>query len=182
MEQDSIKWDERHHQGFMPKTPSDFLTSFVSKLPKGCALDIACGNGRNAKFLAQKGFICECIDISQVAISNLSGVKNLISIQADLDTYKIKAQNYEVILDFYFLNRRLFSEIKKGLKVGGIFLIETFIEDNNFMNDISPKRVLKKGELQENFSNFEILHMKEKVVKRLDKKVKVIEFGARKND
>lgn len=180
MKQDAIKWNQRHQNGFMPQTPSDFLVSFASSLPKGRVLDIACGNGRNARFLAQKGFFCECVDISEVAISSLKGMDNILAIQADLDSYVIKTDCYEAIIDFYFLDRNLFSQIKKALKVGGIFLMETFIEDKDFVYDIPPQRVLKKGELEEVFSDFEILHTQEKIIQRLAKEVKAIEFGARK--
>ncbi|WP_095298385.1 class I SAM-dependent methyltransferase [Helicobacter sp. 12S02232-10] len=180
MKEDAFKWDKRHSQDLMPETPSDFLVKFAGILPKGKVLDIACGNGRNAKFLAQNGFICECIDISQVALKRLLGLERIIPICSDLDTYEIKPDAYTVILDFYFLDRRLFKGIKKGLKFGGVFLMETFVADKNFPTDICTDKILQPAELEKEFCDFEIFFKQECIVYRLDREIKTIAFGARK--
>ncbi|PAF42804.1 methyltransferase domain-containing protein [Helicobacter sp. 11S02596-1] len=180
MKEDALKWDERHSGGFMPQTPSDFLVRFSDSLPQGRVLDIACGNGRNALFLAQKGFVCECVDISSVGLASLAGVAGVIPICVDLDDYAIKPCAYEVILDFYFLNRRLFGGIKAGLKRGGVFLMETFIADEAFPIDMGADKILQPGELEREFGDFEIFCKEERTAYRLEKEVKVITFGAKK--
>lgn len=180
MKKDALKWNKRHTDDFMPTSQSDLLVKFADILPLGRVLDIACGNGRNSKFLADRGFICECIDISSVAIDKLVDIKGITPICLDLDTYEIIPDRYEVILDFYFLDRRLFDGIKRGLKRGGIFLMETFIADEEYPMAISEQKILRKGELEEVFSDFEILFRNEVLIDRLDKKSKALQFCAKK--
>lgn len=180
MREDALKWDKKHTDDFMPTSHSKLLEKFVDILPLGRVLDIACGNGRNSKFLADKGFICECIDISSVAIDKLVNTKGITPMCLDLDDYEIIPDRYEVILDFYFLNRRLFEGIKRGLKSGGVFLMETFIADEGYPISISEQKILHTGELEEIFSDFEILFSNEKIIDRLAQKAKVIEFCAKK--
>ncbi|WP_180674075.1 tellurium resistance protein TehB [Helicobacter sp. 13S00477-4] len=174
-----MKWDKKYSQDLMPHTPSNFLLEMVDFLSQGRVLDIAGGNGRHSKFLAQKGFECECVDISKVALAPLIGLKGLKPICVDLDDYKINADYYEAILDFYFLDRRLFSGIKKGLKVGGVFLMETFLADNDCIG-LDSQKILNNGELEKIFYDFEIFFKEERLKKHLGREVKIIVFGARK--
>ena len=51
-----------------PSDLRDVFEQFSTILPRGCALDIACGKGRNALFLAQRGFEVTAIDVSPVAL------------------------------------------------------------------------------------------------------------------
>ena len=68
---DQKKWNSRYLKNIGSPTPSDFLSKYLSFPPKGRALDIACGNGRNSIFLAQHGFKVDAVDISNVALSQL---------------------------------------------------------------------------------------------------------------
>lgn len=180
MREDALKWDKRHTDDFMPTSQSPFLAQFVDILPLGKVLDIACGNGRNSKFLADRGFVCECVDISCVAMSKLANTKGIIPMCLDLDEYEIVPSRYEVILDFYFLNRRLFDGIKRGLKRGGVFLMETFVQDENYPIDVGSQKVLNKGELGKIFGDFDILFENEILIDRLGKKAKAVQFCAKK--
>lgn len=180
MREDALKWDKRHTDDFMPTSQSELLVKFADILPLGRVLDIACGNGRNSKFLADRGFICECIDISSVAISKLADTKGITPMCLDLDEYEILPDSYEVILDFYFLNRRLFDGIKRGLKTGGVFLMETFTIDESYPTTICEQKILRKGELEKVFSDFEILFHNEILIDRLGEKSKSVQFCAKK--
>ncbi|MDO7253203.1 class I SAM-dependent methyltransferase [Helicobacter cappadocius] len=180
MKEDALKWNKRHTDDVMPILQSDLLIKFVDILPLGRVLDIACGNGRNSRFLASRGFICECVDISSVAIKKLQNIQGIIPVCLDLDEYKITPDSYDVILDFYFLDRRLFDGIKRGLKRGGVFLMETFVADKDYPIDISEQKILYKGELEEIFNDFEILFHDEIYIKRLGEKTKALQFCARK--
>ncbi len=65
------KWDRRYADGdYRPRSwPSPFLESWLDRFPKGRALDVACGAGRNALRVAETGFDVDAVDISEVAIS-----------------------------------------------------------------------------------------------------------------
>ena len=97
MQEDAIRWNKRHSDGFMPKQPSDILHTYQplleSYVQKGSAqaLDIACGNGRNAKFLAALGFEVLGVDISQVALDSLQGMEHITTLCVDLDSFDFGA-------------------------------------------------------------------------------------------
>ena len=67
MKSDRNRWDARFKgKGFaLGKEPNPFLKKYLRFLPKGKALDIAAGEGRNAVFLAQHGFDVDAVDISE---------------------------------------------------------------------------------------------------------------------
>ena len=169
MQEDAIRWDKRHAQGFMPQSPSAILREFAPLLRtyinrgRVSALDIACGNGRNAKFLAKLGFSVLGVDISQVALDSLQGVGGVRGLCVDLDHFEIPQGSYDVVLNFYFLDRRLFRGIKEGIKRGGIVVFETFcavpkIYDREIFSQLPAHRSLQNGELERAFSGWKILH------------------------
>ena len=152
--------------------PSRFLVENVELLPKGRALDVAMGHGRNAIYLAQQGFQVEGIDISSDAVKNAlefaktSGIK-LIANVADLeDNFKIDKDTYDVIVCFNYLHRPLIPEIKKGLRTGGIVVYETFIvEQAKFGKPKNPDHLLKHNELLDTFREFRCLRYREGIIK-----------------
>lgn len=147
------------------KDPSVFLKAHVHALPVGKVLDIATGEGRNAVFMAKKGFLVDGVDISEIALkkANLLARENNVSINtvnADLNTYEIKTASYDVILNINYLQRSLVPQIKKGLKKGGMIVFENYTEDqlgNPSGRGIPREYLLRKGELLEAFKDFEVL-------------------------
>ncbi len=69
-EADRAKWDARYAAGAFSSRPhpSEFLRANLALCPAGRALDIACGAGRNALFLARQGWSVDAIDISQAGL------------------------------------------------------------------------------------------------------------------
>ena len=133
---------------------------------RGKALDIAMGEGRNTLFAASLGYEAWGIDISEVGISRAEALarKNNLTIHtqiADLDHYNIEENTYDLILCFYFLNRRLFEGIRKGLKPGGILIFQTFTVDYLKYSSFKREWVLEKNELREAFSELKILQYQE---------------------
>lgn len=109
--------------------PSLIVTNFCAMAKNGHALDLACGTGRNALFLAQKGFTVDAIDISDAGLENLKHKHPRIQpVCADLDHYDIVANRYDLIINIRYLNRRLFPYIKEGLVCGGVLIFESFME------------------------------------------------------
>lgn len=142
----------------------------VDILPVGRALDIAMGEGRNAVFLAKKGFVVEGVDLSEVAIRKAKRLAKenkveILTIAADLNTYQIKPETYEVILNIQYLQRSLVPQIKRGLKRGGVVVFENQTLDQLSLPNSSGVRrdyLLRAGELKELFKEFKILHYSEK--------------------
>lgn len=113
-EKDRIRWNEKYREKEYQDYPSEIVKKFYHLAPKGLALDIAAGTGRNAIFLADQGFAADAVDVSDVSIRELSGKHAGVSaLCADLDTYEIPADRYSLILNIRYLNRRLFPGSKR---------------------------------------------------------------------
>ncbi|HUP56651.1 MAG TPA: methyltransferase domain-containing protein, partial [Bdellovibrionota bacterium] len=150
------------------KEPAAFLKENIKSLPQGRVLDIAMGEGRNAVYLARKGYKVEGVDISEVALRKARRLakENRVSVQtinADLNVYNIKPDAYDVILNIDYLQRSLIPQIKKGLKKGGVVVFEnhTIEQLQNTKESIPSGYLLEKGELKELFKDLQILHYSE---------------------
>lgn len=150
------------------RQPARFLVDHVDLLPVGKVLDIAMGSGRNAVYLASRGFEVEGIDISEAAVQNacrLAKERNTtIETQvADLEqNYRIPPNYYDVIICFNYLQRSLIPQIRAGLRAGGVVVYETFIIDQiKFGKPRNPDFLLEYNELLKMFCNFRCLRYRE---------------------
>lgn len=172
VESDRTQWDQVYDQeGYVyGKEPAEVLIENVDILPVGRALDIAMGEGRNAVFLAKKGFVVDGVDLSEVALRKAKRLAKeskveIVTTVADLNTYSIKPETYEVILNIQYLQRSLIPQIKRGLKRGGVVVFENQTLDQLSLPNSSGIRrdyLLQAGELKELFKEFKILHYSEK--------------------
>jgi SAM-dependent methyltransferase len=164
MKDDREKWNRKHREGGGPEGPSDIVSRFWTLAPPGRALDIAAGAGRNARFLAEKGFLVDAVDISDVAVERLAECHaNVTAIQADLDTWEIPENRYSLILNIRFLSRRLFPYIREALIPGGVFIAETFLESPGEENHFSRRDfLLRENELLHGFLALRIRHYAER--------------------
>lgn len=170
-ESDRSQWDQVYDQEkyVFGKEPAEVLLSNFDILPVGRALDIAMGEGRNAVFLAKKGFTVDGVDISEVAIRKAKRLakENRVTIgtiNADLNTYQIKPDTYEVILNIQYLQRSLIPQIKRGLKRGGVIVFENQTTEQLSLPGSGGLRrdyLLSPGELKELFKEFKILQYAE---------------------
>lgn len=129
------KWNARYadrEPGALP-APAPPLPDAVCGLPAGRALDLACGVGRHAVWLASRGWRVDAVDGSDTAISLLlanaerAGCRERIEPHvADLETdppeFTIQPAAYDLIVDCYFLHRPLFAAIREGVRPGGSFV------------------------------------------------------------
>ncbi len=171
MESDQKRWDEkfREKEFAFGKEPNLFLKRHIALLARGKTLDIATGEGRNAIFLAQHGFDVDAVDISKMGLKKVRKLAKemcvkIRTLHADLDTYKIKEGQYDLITNFYFLKRSLIPKIKKGLKRRGKVIFETYILEHRNLATSGPKQskyFLKSNELLRLFNGFRILHYRE---------------------
>ncbi|MGD8258338.1 MAG: class I SAM-dependent methyltransferase, partial [Desulfobacterales bacterium] len=121
MRQDRIKWNEKYRKEHHPTEVAGVVKRFYYLAPGKKALDIAAGNGRNAVFLARKGFSVDAVDISEVGLAEFADkFPDINTICADLDQFDIATARYDLIVNVKFLNRRLFPYIQEGLKPGGV--------------------------------------------------------------
>jgi len=190
MKEDQKRWDMKYleRKPDLNQGSNTILKKYLRILPKGRALDLAAGEGRNALFLAENGFEAEAVDVSPVAITRVRksakvrGVK-VKAVVADLDTYRIPPGHYDVILNFYFLDRHLIPRIKKGLKKGGMVVFETYTAEQKKLGTGGPgqdKYVLKPNELLRLFRGFHVLFYREGVFREGDKRRAIASLIAKK--
>ena len=133
----------------------------------GRALDIATGRGRNAIFLAERGFAVEGVDISEVALQEAQrrAVQKGLAVtfrQADLDHIELPEAQYDLIVNINFLLRSLVAPIKKALKVGGRVVFETYLIDQQTIgHPKNPAYLLRHHELLDLFSDFRVFYYRE---------------------
>ncbi|MEW8321342.1 MAG: methyltransferase domain-containing protein [Candidatus Thiodiazotropha taylori] len=128
-----IKWDQRYADEEKVARPAEVLLSNAHLLPEqGSALDLACGLGGNALFLAQRGFTVEAWDLSSVAIQRLAQgagqlkLNNLHARVRDVQSQPPQTEQFDVIVVSYFLERSLIPTLIQALKPGGLVFYQTF--------------------------------------------------------
>jgi SAM-dependent methyltransferase len=190
MESDRKRWDKKYRGEALAsgREPNPFLKRHGRFPERGRALDLACGEGSNAVFLAKQGWEVDAVDISPVGLGkarNLAkqaGVKvNLI--QADLDSYRISGEEYDLITVFYFWDRRLIPRLKKGLKKGGRILFETYTLETLLLGLEGPREaryLLKANELLDFFRDFRVLFYREGVFREAGRRKAIASLIAQK--
>lgn len=169
---DQKTWDERYASSTLSEAqpPVEFLVDNIDLLPKGKALDIAMGRGRNALFLAERGFEVTGIDSSQVAIDQCQRLASdrglaLTTVLADLTDYALPKGEFDVVINCYYLQRDLIGEIKQALRVGGVIVFETVNTGHaRFNPDMNQEYLLQEGELLQLFRDYSTLVYREGVV------------------
>ena len=172
-------WDERYlcsHYLF-GEEPVTGLKQLISQLKKGKCLDIAMGEGRNTVFLAKSGFQAEGIELSSNAIEKAKklATKHQVSIEAktqNLDFFLMPLMRYETVVMTYFKPLvRFFSEIRRGLVLGGTLFIEAYLTNElryhankhpNLESIVSIDECYRSNELLHYLKeSFEVLYYRE---------------------
>jgi tellurite methyltransferase len=158
-------FDDNLHQ------PAQFLVENTDLLPRGCALDVAMGSGRNAIYLAKMGFEVEGVDTSREAIEEAlaRAREEGISIQARVEDLEkipyIDEEAYDLVICFNYLQRSLMPQIKNWVKLGGMLVYETFIVDQvRFGKPQNPDYLLRYNELLHTFRDFRVLRYREGII------------------
>ena len=151
--------------------PSQFLVENIDLLPKGRALDLAMGGGRNAVYLAKIGYETEGIDISReevgeaLELARKSGVDLKAHIRDLEGNVHFDKGAYDVIICFNYLHRPLIPEMKEALRTGGMIVYETYIIDQaRFGRPRNPNHLLERNELLNMFREFRCLRYREGII------------------
>lgn len=167
---DKDTWDERYHAETAAPESASLLRDYSFLLTGGKALDVAMGPGHNAVFLASHGYDVEGVDISPVAVSRArelaakSGVP-INAVEADLSNYSVPEQSFDLIINFYYLDRELIPQLKKGLIKNGLIFFETYtIGQRQFGKPSNPDYLLRPNELLLAFLDFFIIFYHERII------------------
>lgn len=170
-------WNRRYREGsHASRDPDPFLSQayedYVQPLfPKpGTALDVAGGLGRHAIWLARRGWQVTGTDISEVALANARDNAGPVAdriefVHADMKKFKAGRQRYDLVLVFFYLERKIFRELMRALRPRGLLVYKTYtLEQRKFKGGPShPLHLLRKNELLQAFSGLRVLYYAETV-------------------
>jgi tellurite methyltransferase len=168
------QWDQKYARStfIYGKSPAPFLAENYHYIPfQSSVLDMGMGEGRNAVFMAQKGYNVTGVDLSSVAVKKSYllaqefGVK-IKGVVASLKDYKIPPSSFDAIICFYWVDRSMVDKIKNWLKPGGILIYEAYtIREKEKLKSrkgiLNADHYLKEQELFKLFPGMRILKYEE---------------------
>lgn len=146
-------WDQRYaEQGYAYGTePNDFLTQVTPRLPRGRALCLAEGEGRNAVWLAKHGLFVTGVDGSAVGLEKAQALAaerqvSIHTVVADLSAFPIEPASWDVIVSIWChlpstLRQKVHRACVAGLKPGGAFVLEAYTPKQLAFGTGGPKDV-----------------------------------------
>lgn len=162
------KWNQRYADAQMPASPCALLVERAALLPNsGEALDLACGLGGNAVWLAKRGLRCTAWDNAETAILRLSdfAADNGLDIHTavrDVTQQPPEPLSLDLIVVSFFLHRSILPALSAALRPGGLLCYQTFVRhDQATAGPNNPDFVLNKGELPSQFAELELRYYRE---------------------
>jgi SAM-dependent methyltransferase len=147
------RWNLKHREAEYLGEPASFLVECRPHLAPGRALDLACGLGANAIYLAEQGFAVEAFDWSFEGLRKLTARARdkrlgIGAVACDVTNYPLPRERYDVVLSIRFLDRSLWPSMIEALRPGGALVIETFNRRYRQRRpDFPEKYCLEEGEL-----------------------------------
>jgi tellurite methyltransferase len=160
---DITGWEEKYRSGERGKEdePTLLLVEIAAKLATGTAIDLACGAGRNALYLAELGWKVTAVDGSEKAIElvRLRSAERGLRVRAkvaDLTApdFTVQQDAFDLVLIAYYLQRDLFAKAKAAVRPGGVAVAIAHTPERG--EKWSEKRAAT-GELREFFKDWELL-------------------------
>lgn len=166
-------WDERYNQQeyYYGTTPSAFLASVCDKIPAGRVLCLAEGEGRNAVFLAARGYQVTAVDGSAAGLRKAAQLAaaqqvRIATVCADLADFRFEAENWEGVVSCHChlppaIRTPLHRQVVKGLKPGGVLVLEGFSKEQLSYGTGGPPTLdllFAMEELQMELAGLEFIH------------------------
>lgn len=115
-------------------------------------LDLACGRGRNARWLAARGAQVLAIDRDAEALATLEGLSGICTLKADLEDAPwplADRRQFDAVVVCRYLHRPLFPKLFAAVLPGGRLIYETFMFGNErYGRPSRPEFLLEPGELR----------------------------------
>lgn len=177
---DRLKWDERYRAGSYAARPhpTQLLADRLAELPRGRALDIACGAGRNALFLAEAGYEVDAVDVSPIGLER--GARSAAErglainwIEADLETTPaatvLADSDYDLIVMVRYVNMPLIAALAERLRDGACLVCEQHLKTSrDVVGPKNPAYRLAPNELLAAAGNLRVLFYREGIVEDPD--------------
>ena len=173
---DHAKWDERYGKpGFAYGTaPNTFLTSVAGRIPVGRVLSLGEGEGRNAAYLATCGHDVVAVDGSRVGLAKAAPLAEergvtITTVVSDLRDYQIEPERWDGFISIFchvppVLRVRLHAAVVRGLKPGGVFVLEAFTPAQLEYRTGGPptaELMMSLNELRNELEGLELVHARE---------------------
>jgi len=160
-------WDDRNREG-TPGAPEPSVVELLPLLPRGLALDIGAGLGRNAIALAEAGLRVIAADYSTPAVLALHRTARerglaILPVLADLEaSFPFRSASLDAVVNVNFLNRDLVPRLIESLRPGGMLLFDTFLIDQAELgHPRNPAFLLRHYELREMLASLDFLRYRE---------------------
>lgn len=136
----------------------------------GTVLDVACGRGRHALWLARAGFQVHAVDRDRDALTLVRHAAADARLEIATETLDLETNpppdlgeaRYDAIVVVNYLHRALFPSLKRALKSGGVLVYETFtIFQAARGKPTNPAYLLQPGELASLVAPLHVLHGRE---------------------
>lgn len=135
------RWDERYggKEYFFGTEPNGFLATTAPEVPRGKALCIADGEGRNSVYLAELGFTVTAMDASRGGMEKARRLASergvtIDTVVADLADFAFGTGAWKLVVSvFCHLPKQLRADVHRrvveALEPGGVFVLEAYTPD-----------------------------------------------------
>jgi len=165
---DRERWNAKYAvaDGNEKLRPNDWLVRHVPAQP-GRALDLACGLGHDAVWLATRGWNVTAIDVSDVALARAAELARHHDVTIDwrcedLTAISLPPDTFDLVVVFQFLHRQhLPEQIVQSLAPRGVLVYETFTLDQLHVPGThlkNPDYLLGPNELLDMFRPLRVRH------------------------
>ena len=151
---------------------SDYLSQLGRAATLGPILDLACGRGRNGLYLLDKGIPVVFADINADALEAVRQALQARATPDQIELAELRIEDFESntsraldtqrfggVMVFRYLHRPLMHKIQYAIKPGGLIVYETFtVEQPQYGRPSNPDYLLRQGELEEFFQDWQILY------------------------
>ncbi|MGE0811091.1 MAG: class I SAM-dependent methyltransferase [Immundisolibacter sp.] len=166
---DAARWEARYQAGTAAYAaqPSAFVLDWLPRLPRGRALDVACGLGATAIALAEAGFDVTAVDIAPTALARArtEAERRGVTVDwqcADLSDLRLPPAQYDLIVNIHYVNRDLTAQFAEALRPGGHVLFEQHLRWPTPVDGPGSDHFrLRPGELRHLLWQLDILHYAE---------------------
>jgi SAM-dependent methyltransferase len=167
---DRQKWNARYASGSTePRPPSAFLCDWIEPPRSGRALDVACGAGRNAVYLAECGYSVDAVDISSVAIARGRALADSKGVTVNWQCEdlleegpepELAGAKYDLIVVFRFVAPDLVASLMDRLNPEGLLLIEEHLQTSraDVTGPASSRFRVAPGDLKRLIEKLVLLH------------------------
>jgi SAM-dependent methyltransferase len=148
----------------MIEAPSPWVVRWADYITRSPVLDVACGSGRHARYLAGRGLEVIAVDRDDHDLG-----ANVSFLRADLETgtWPFRDRRFAAIVVTNYLHRPLFPLIEAALDEGGVLIYETFMIGNErYGRPSNPAFLLRAGELLDAFQCLNVVAFEQGIVER----------------